>query len=180
MAVQIFHSVLLAHCALFTNLCLQCFSEKGKNPSKPFKFLTFWKRMYFENERTFSKGFQGKLCHHYSNCPQNLHNAMVLKNWQIFIPFIARPKEQFCCSCQIHIKFSSILFASNFGLIFLWNWLIHFWLNFVKLLQKQTVYFLSHAEYLNGNTKRKCCPQKSSPGLEGHFNFHVQEAEMLW
>ena len=109
--------------SLFTHLCLQCFLEKGKNPSKPFKFLTFWKRMYFENERTFSKGFQGKLCHHYSNCPQNLHNAMVLKNWQIFIPFIARPKEQFCCSCQIHIKFSSILFASNFGLIFLWNWL---------------------------------------------------------
>ena len=24
------------------------------------------------------------------------------------------------------------------------------------------------------------CPKKSSPGLEGLFNFHVQEAEMLW
>ena len=24
------------------------------------------------------------------------------------------------------------------------------------------------------------CPQKTSSGLEGLFNFHVQEAEMLW
>ena len=24
------------------------------------------------------------------------------------------------------------------------------------------------------------CPKKTSPGLEGLFNFHVQEAEMLW
>ena len=31
-----------------------------------------------------------------------------------------------------------------------------------------------------GNTVcLRSCPQKSSPGLEGHFNFHVQEAEML-
>ena len=109
----------------------------------------------------------------YSNCPQNLHNALVLKNWQIFIPFIARPKEQFCCSCQIHIKFSSILFASNFGLIFLWNWLIHFWLNFVKLLQKQTVYFLSHAEYLNGNTKRQCCPPKNINRPRGWYVISI-------
>ena len=36
----------------------------------------------------------------------------------------------------------------------------------------------------NGNKKGKAvcikgCPQKTSPGLEGLFNFHVQEAEML-
>ena len=24
------------------------------------------------------------------------------------------------------------------------------------------------------------CPKKDSPGLEGLFNFHVQEADMLW
>ena len=24
------------------------------------------------------------------------------------------------------------------------------------------------------------CPKKTSPGLEGLFNFHVQEAETLW
>ena len=39
MTVQIFHSVLLAHCALFTNLCLQCLSEKGKKTHETFHIL---------------------------------------------------------------------------------------------------------------------------------------------
>ena len=51
--------------------------------------------------------------------------------------------------------------------------------------QWKTAYFLSYADYLNGNTTRQrflhICPKKTSTtGLDGLFNFHVQEAEMLW
>ena len=82
----------------------------------------------------------------------------------------------------------SISFWSNFDFFFclkIWlkginlvNWLLNAWQKITGNYQWKTVYILSRAEYLIGNAV--CVVQKTLTGIEGLFNFHVQEAEKLW